>query len=225
VEHVDLDFKKTKVIIFDLWGTLLENGIFPSPARQTKKILGLFDMGFGEYIETFEKAFMTKNFSNLKEAFTNVFEEMGVDPEPYNREERLIGLWNKNKLFVKPYDDTFEVLKDLRKKYKIVLLSNSPFYTSETLEKFEFDKYMDSIHLSYDSGLLKSDKKSFELVLKEFKIKPEEALMVGDSIESDMDGAKSAGIPGILIDRRDKRSFKNKVLSLTELRNKILKGD
>lgn len=222
---MDLDFKKTKVIIFDLWGTLLENGIFPSPSRQTKRILGLFDMSFGEYIESFEKAFMTREFKNLKEAFGNVFEKMGVDPEPYNREERLIGLWNKNKLFVKPYDDTFEVLKDLRKKYKIVLLSNSPFYTTETLEKFEFDKYMDSVHLSYESGFLKSDKESFELILKEFKIKPEEALMVGDSMESDMMGAENAGVPGILIDRRDKRSYENKVISLTQLRNQILKSD
>ncbi|PLW80562.1 hypothetical protein C0585_01895 [Candidatus Woesearchaeota archaeon] len=215
------DYSKTKILIFDLWGTLLENGIFPSPARQTKKIMGLFEMSFQEYIETFEKAFMTKDFENLKQAFDHVFEEMGVDPKDYNREERLIGLWNKNKLFVKPYDDTFEVLETLKKKYKIILLTNSPFYTKEIIDKFDMDKYFDKTYFSYETGLLKCEKKSFEKVLKDFKVKPEEALMIGDSIESDMMGAEKASIAGILIDRRDKREFEPKVKSLSALKERL----
>lgn len=212
----------TKVIIFDLWGTLLENGIFPSPSRQTKKIMGLFDMPFQQYIESFEKAFMTKNFENLKQAFDNVFYEMNVDPVPHNREEKLIGLWNKNKLFVKPYEDTIEVLSNLKKKYKIVLLTNSPFYTKEIIEKFKMNDLFDKIYFSCETGLLKSNPKSFEMVLDDFKVKPSECLMIGDSIESDMEGAKMLGIPGILIDRREKREYERKAKSLTIMKEMVL---
>ncbi|OVE75004.1 hypothetical protein BVX95_00595 [archaeon D22] len=215
-------YDEKKVIIFDLWGTLLENGIFPSPSRQTKKIMGLFDLKFHEYIEIFEKAFMTKNFNNLKEAFDHVFKEMDVDPKDYNREERLIGLWNKNKLFVKPYQDTTEVLEELQTKYDLVLLSNSPFYTDEILAKFDLEKYFKKIYLSYETGYLKSETQSFEMVLNDLDVKAEDCLMVGDSIESDMHGARAVDIDGVLIDRRNKREFESKVLSLTELKDNLI---
>ncbi len=33
-----------KLIIFDFWGTLVENGIFPSPVRQVKYILRIEEL-------------------------------------------------------------------------------------------------------------------------------------------------------------------------------------
>ena len=219
------ELKNTKVIIFDLWGTLLENGIFPSPSRQTKKILGLFDMPFQEFIESFEKAFMTSDFEDMKSAFDNVFNHMDVSKEEYNREEKLIGLWNKNKLFVKPYGDTFDVLQKLQDAgYKLVLLTNSPFFTDEILSKFDMEKYFEKTYLSYQTGMLKNDVKSFKQVLKDLKCKDTEALMVGDSIESDMVGAANAKIKGVLIDRRDRREFEHKAISLTALKEELLEA-
>ncbi|MBR9675491.1 HAD family hydrolase [Candidatus Woesearchaeota archaeon] len=216
-----MSYDKVKVLIFDLWGTLLENGIFPSPVRQTKKIMGLFNTPFPEFILSFERAFMTKEFKGLKEAFDNVFKKMKVNPEEYNREERLIGLWNKNKLLVKPYEDTFEVLDALKKKYKLVLLTNSPFSTSDVVEKFDMNKYFEKVYLSYETGFLKCDKEAFDIVLKDLKVKADEALMIGDSIESDMHGAANAGVKGVLIDRRGKRDYEDKAESLTDLKNKL----
>ena len=49
------------------------------------------------------------------------------------------------------------------------------------------------------------------------KIKEKDAIMVGDSVESDIAGAKNAGIKAVLIDRRDRREFEDKILSLKEL--------
>ena len=52
-------------------------------------------------------------------------------------------------------------------------------------------------------------------------VSKEDAVMVGDSIESDMKGAERAGIRGILLDRRDRRDFPDKVRNLDEIRNKL----
>ena len=87
------------------------------------------------------------------------------------------------------------------------------------LEKYGLNQYFDIVVLSYESGLLKSDPKMFELALKKLKVKKSEAVMVGDSIESDIRGAQAAGIRAILIDRRGVREYEDKISSLKELKD------
>jgi putative hydrolase of the HAD superfamily len=89
------------------------------------------------------------------------------------------------------------------------------------LEKFDMNKYFDEIALSCDTGLLKSNKKSFSTILKKLKIKKTESIMVGDSMESDIKGAENAGIKAILVDRYNKREYENKISNLNELRDKL----
>ncbi|MBW2971046.1 HAD family hydrolase [Candidatus Woesearchaeota archaeon] len=211
-----------KVIFFDFWGTLVENGIFPSPVRQVKSILNLYRTPFPLFIVKFEEAFMTREYNDLYEAFSAVCEAFNIRPTPVML-DRLVGMWNKNKLLAKPYPETLKVLQTLKKKYKIVLISNTDcFSIKSVVEKFELDKYFDLMVFSYDTGMLKSNPKAFENALKKLKLKKEDVIMVGDSMESDIQGAKNAGIDAVLIDRRDRREFENKIVTLDEL-EKLLK--
>jgi FMN phosphatase YigB (HAD superfamily) len=57
----------------------------------------------------------------------------------------------------------------------------------------------------------------YEEVLKTLKVKKSEAIMVGDSMETDIKGGESAGVKAVLIDRRGRREYKNKVSNLTEI--------
>ena len=72
-----------------------------------------------------------------------------------------------------------------------------------------------------DAGVLKTDKKIFEMALKKVKLKPSEVVMVGDSLQTDIEGSKKAGIRGILVDRRDSREFDDKMPDLTGIKEKI----
>jgi putative hydrolase of the HAD superfamily len=210
----------TKVIFFDFWGTLVENGVFPSPVRNVKFILRI-DLPFQDYVTKFEKAFMTQKFDNLKLAFENVAKEfdLTLDTEMM---DRLVGLWNKNMLLAKPYPETMEVLENLKKKYKLVLIANSdPFSIGPTLEKFKMEKLFDKIILSCDFGYLKTDKELFEAALKKLRLKADDAVMVGDSPESDVNAATNAGIKAILVDRRNKREYTPKINALTELETQL----
>ncbi len=213
--------KKTKLIIFDMQGTLIENGVYPSPLRQTKQILGLFKMPFPEFVKEFEKIFMTKNFTDYSEAFDIIFAEMNINPEEYNRKPRLVGLWNKNKLLSKPFEETLEVLDELKKGYKLAIVANCDFGSKEIIEKFKLTDYFDATFLSCESGMLKNDAETFAKIVKKLKVKPEEALMVGDSIESDIEPAKQAGLKTILLDRRNTREYEGKISSLKELSAKL----
>ena len=210
-----------KLIFFDFWGTLVENGVFPSPVKQVKWILRLNDMPFPEYIVKFEESFMTKKFKDLRSGFEEVTKAFDIKAPEFVF-EKLIGMWNKNTILSKPFEDTIEALEDLKKDYKIVLISNTiGFSVDSVLDKYDMKKYFDEIVLSCDNGYLKSNKKLFEGVLKKLKIKKSEAVMVGDSIESDVKSAENVGINAILVDRRGKREYENKISSLSELKDKL----
>jgi FMN phosphatase YigB (HAD superfamily) len=137
-----------KGIIFDFWGTIVENGIFPSPVRQVRFILNL-KIPFSEFIVKFEESFMMNEPESLTEAFTNVCKVFEIEPKK-EMIENLVGMWNKNMLLAKPYPETIEILERLKKNYKIGLISNTDKFSLEPLiKKFELEKYFDYTALSY----------------------------------------------------------------------------
>lgn len=209
--------KKVKAIIFDLWGTIIENGVYPSPTKQSKKILGLFNMPYSEFVIRFEKAFMTSKYDNIKDGLDKVFKEFEVNPKEHNRVEKLVGLWNKSKILAKLYPETKQTLESLKKQgYTLILLSNLPSTQIDIVERFEFKKYFDHIFLSFETGCIKSEG-GFEDIMEKTGLSKEEMIMVGDSIESDIVGAEKAGVKGILIDRRNVREYDKKILTLEEI--------
>ncbi|MBU4502312.1 MAG: HAD family hydrolase [Nanoarchaeota archaeon] len=208
-----------KAIIFDFWGTLVENGVFPSPVRQVKYILRI-EEHFSDYIVKFEEVFMLKKYDDLYSAFKAVCEAFNKKPEQFIL-DRLVGMWNKHKLLAKPFNETIGLLENLKKEgYKIALISNTDcFTTDDVLDKYDLRKYFDHAVFSYDVKMLKTNPKMFENILKELDVDKSEALVVGDSIETDMNGAKAAGIKSILVDRRGRRDFNPKIKDLSELEN------
>ena len=169
-----------KGVFFDFWGTLVENGTY-SPLRQSIKILRVH-MQFGEFAERFEKVLMTKEYEDQKTAFEDVCKEFDVDPKPIVI-EKLIGVWNKNRLLANVYPDTIDTLKALKEKgLKLVIVSNAPSNNIEpVLEKFEMTDLFDDIFVSYQHGKLKTDG-LFEIALKKTKLKK------GDVVSHKIDG-------------------------------------
>lgn len=209
-----------KAILLDSWGTIVENGIYPSPVKQVRYMLRIREP-FPEYIEKFENTFMTEQYDDLKEAFRQVAKAFNVNPPEFVY-DKLVGMWNKNMLLAKPYPETIEVLQELNKKYKLGLVSNTDkFSLDPVLEKFDLRKLFTDLFLSYETGLLKTDPKLFKLAMKKLKVKPAETVMVGDSMESDIKGAEKAGIQAILVDRRGKREYEKKVADLSQLKDYI----
>ena len=113
------------------------------------------------------------------------------------------------------------MLEDLKKKkYRLAIISNCPNNSVEpVIEKFGLGKYFDAVMLSWQTGHLKTDTELFEETLKKLKVKKENTLMVGDSIPTDIEGAKNAGINAILVDRKGKREWPEKIKDLTEVKN------
>jgi putative hydrolase of the HAD superfamily len=205
-----------KTIIFDFWGTLVENGVW-SPIKQVRNILNI-KLPFGEYVVRMEKAMMTSKKESLQEAFKEVCKEFTIDCSNQQMEE-LIGMWNKSWMLAKPYDEIEEMLKSLKEEYNLILVSNTDsFSLPSVLEKFDLEKYFNKKYLSFEVGMLKNDVKLIPSILEENDIKVKECVFIGDSIHSDMMAAKDAGIKGILVDRNGRRDFEPKIKNIMELK-------
>ena len=205
----------TKAIILDFWGTLVEQGV-RSPVKQIRYILHI-RVPFSEYITRMERAMMTKEFSTLEEAFKSVCQEFKIQVNE-RRIEELIGMWNKNWMLAQPYEETKEVLQSLKEKYQLVLVANSDNKSiKNVLEKFDLTEYFNKIFYSYELGMIKTNPEFLKKVLSDLHLQPEECIFIGDSMQSDITPAKTAGIPAILVDRRDSRDFSPKVTNLKEL--------
>ena len=209
-----------KAIIFDFWGTLVEHGVKPSPIKQVKQLIAP-RMGFTSFVVLFEQSLMTKPYNDLYEGFRVVLENFGKKPR---REllDKLIAIWNKNKLLAKPFPETINVLKELKKDYALGLMANTDSLSVPTIiEKYGIDKLMDSIAYSYKEGSLKSSGVLINKLMRELGVEKHELVVVGDSLQSDIEPAKKLGIKAILIDRNNSRKYEQKITNLEELRGVI----
>lgn len=208
-----------KVLFFDFWGTLVENGVW-SPIKQVRTILGI-KAPFSEYVVRMEKVVMTTNFGSLREAFQTLCTDFAI-PCTEEQLDSLVGMWNKSWMLAKPYEEVVEMLQQLAQKYRLVLVSNTDcFSINSVLEKYALKQYFEKIVFSCEIGKIKTDKDFFPTILTDLKLLPQEGLMVGDSLQSDIEPAEIAGIHAVLIDRKNSREHEQKISSLRELEQKI----
>ena len=204
-------------LIFDVWGTIIEHGVDRSPSKFVKKKLGI-KLNFQEFITTFQTSLFTEEYETLREGFENVASDFNKDVEDETYED-LIGLWNKRAMMSHMYQEVEEALGHLKGDYEIVLLANMDNISYNNLEqKYGLEDLFDEVYTSFDVGYVKGNPKFYKYILDAHDIHSDEALMVGDSIKSDMESAEKAGIDGVLMDRRDSREYEPKVIDVDELK-------
>ena len=97
--------------------------------------------------------------------------------------------------FMQPYPGTINVLKKLRKKYKLAIISDAPRMKAWIrLVSIGLEDFFDAVVTFDDTKKKKPHKLPFRRALNQLKIKPNEALMVGDYISRDILGAKIIGM-------------------------------
>ncbi len=98
------------------------------------------------------------------------------------------------------YEDALPVLDDLRRRgLRIGLISNGQRDLAEFALHHALD--VDVTVGSLAHGRIKPHPSIFETALAELEVEPAEAVMVGDSYEDDIEGARSLGMRAILVDR------------------------
>ena len=176
----------------------------------------LFDAGgvivtHGSQIDSFAKIFKTndkeklwKNINHLVgplcsgeisevEYWKRVSKSENINPS-----EVPDNLWNLNYAESTVVNkDVLLLIKNLRNKYKTILISNTLKAHAEINVKRGVFEYFDDVVNSYEVHLSKDTIRIFNLALKRNKLLPEECIFI-DDIQKFLDIANSIGIKGIL---------------------------
>ena len=100
------------------------------------------------------------------------------------------------------YDDVTPALRALAaRQLKVGLISNSHRCLASFQQHFELHGLIAAAISSSEHGYLKPHPSIFEAALKLVGISAREAVMVGDSLAHDIEGARRAGMRGILVQR------------------------
>ena len=107
--------------------------------------------------------------------------------------------WERHENF-ELYDDVPDVLTALRSAgLRIGLVSNSARDVREFARHHALD--VDAGISSFHHGRTKPHASIFRAVLELLEVEPQEAAMVGDTLEDDIEGARALGMQAVLVDR------------------------
>lgn len=180
-----LDFHKAEHIA--LSKTLRELGLEP-----TETVLARYSLINKAHWERLERKELTRP-QVLVGRFAQLFAEYGIAVDP----ARCAKLYETN-LSIGHYflPGAEEALAALSKKYKLYLVSNgTAIVQAGRLKSANISHYFAKIFVSQEVGADKPDKLYFDRVFAQIEgFDPEKAIIVGDSLTSDIQGGLNAGI-------------------------------
>lgn len=160
-------------------------------------------------------------FSELKkERMKAIFLSYGIDILDKEAEEQFDTYqqtYEKNWIM---FDDTQEVLDDLKIKYKLAIVSNGDSIQQRKKIKLTgLDRYFTDIFISEEVGYAKPQKEIFLTACKAINVKPENVVMIGDKYKVDIEGSLNAGLNAIWVNRKNEKiNYKWQIKELKELK-------
>ncbi len=209
--------KTYKHIFFDLDHTLYD---FDRSTRDTfldlHKKYNLAEKGvtpFEDFFKTYNKInieFWDRYRNNeIKKEFLNVerflvtFKKYGLNDRNFAEQfanEYLANAPLKRRLF----PGAIEVLEYLKGKYPLHIITNG-FNEVQAIkiEANDLEKYFKTITVSEEVGVRKPFPGVFQHALKKAGARPEDCIMIGDSLEVDIEGAKNVGMAQIFFNYKN----------------------
>jgi putative hydrolase of the HAD superfamily len=110
-----------------------------------------------------------------------------------------VGEWNKG---VRYLEDAHDLVRRLAERFGLAIITNThdPELVPGHLERMGVASLFEAVVTSVELGIRKPGRGIFEHALGRLAAAPERCIYVGDSFEADYVGARSAGIPSLLID-------------------------
>ncbi len=193
-----------KAIFFDYGGTLDADGI---PWKEHFQSI-YESMGVRVPRERFDRAFYDSDDSltaegldgvsladTLNEQVRRVLAGLGM-PDPALR-EKIAGAFRRDS--VRKVEENKPVLMRLKSRYKLGIISNFYGNLPAICEELGLSPLFDVVADSRRVGHIKPSAELFNYALSAVGVQPERALMVGDSLKRDMQGAKALGMPHVLL--------------------------
>ena len=199
-------------LVFDLYGTLVdihteENAIV---WEKTALYFGFYGAHYtGEELKAAFREAMSRREAQAGQSYecfpdipfeqvmAELFRAKGIEENADARGINAAQLFRIASIeYVKLYPGVLEALAQLREKgYRLWLLSNAQrIFTAYELRHLGLGQQLDGIYISSDYGCRKPDVRFYKALLTEQKLDAQKCLMIGNDRETDIAGAKAAGM-------------------------------
>jgi len=187
------DRSAVKAILFDVYGTLFEIGDKRAPFRQLIQI----GASQGRKPSAGDAAIIMGQAVGLQEA-ANLL-EIRLMAEDRDRLECDLAAEVAS---ITPFADTLPALHALKSRgFKLGLCSNLALdYAAPVVSLLPFA--LDAHVWSFDAAAVKPNPLIYERACQQLGCAPGEILMVGDTVEADVEGPRAFGMQAILLDRK-----------------------
>ena len=194
------DLSQIRGIVLDLWNTICYSDYEPNPMILIAEALGIADRP--GWKKTIERGMMTRPHPGIREGLEALERETGRSIQG-GEEARalLIRRWNEACAATRLYEDALPALTAVRGRYRLGLLSNTQSFDLDFIRSEGISRLMDVVCLSCDLGRLKPDPLLFAAAADRLGLPVREILMIGDSVEEDVQGAIGAGFAAVHLNR------------------------
>ncbi len=200
-----MGLEKIKVVFFDADNTLIDHkecerqallsvfqGIGIAYKDEYQKIFRPLDRKLWDSVAQGTNPVPRKEIAEYR--FKVLFEQIGITYEDYYRANELFkeGLVSSSALM----EYAEEIAQYLyEKKYRMYIVTNGKVNLQRPrVMNSKIANYITDIIVSEETGADKPDPIIFEMLLEKAGLKPENVIMVGDSLDKDVLGAHNAGI-------------------------------
>lgn len=194
---------KYKAVIFDLFGTLVDN----FTDSEYSRVLGDMAMALNASKDDFSKLWKESFYLRTNgthqthfESIRYICDQLGVTvTEEQVQQASDIRLGYSRKVLV-PRAATLPTINELKKRgYKVGLITDCSPETPEVWPKTAFKDVFDVETFSCVVCLKKPDPKIYRLTCELLGVKPEDCMYVGDGSSNELTGATEVGMHPVLI--------------------------
>lgn len=203
-----------KVIFLDLDDTLCDTeGITYQRLEMAKKALSS-SVSPSKLNDVMEQAIgwdPVPSIKGDKGRLQKIKEALSLSDEAFNQMRSIYNeaLFNDLSLF----DDIKDTLRWLKPRFSLGLITNGPSkFQRKKIDHLGIAQFFDGIIISGEFGEHKPSPSIFEFAVKSLSSTIEHSVHIGDRPDSDIDGAQSIGITGILV----RKNYPYKILSNAE---------
>lgn len=197
-----------KAILFDVYGTLLDihtnehrDDAFDTLSRflEYRRVFisgrELKELYFDHINQQIARSREKHPEVDVVRAFAYVLRERGRTTDRYLTKITAQLYRSLSREHLRLYDDTFWTINEFRRRYRLGIASDAQrVFCKPELRALRLKNFFDATVISSDYGFRKPDPRLFHIALAALDVSASEAAYIGNKYETDLVGAKEAGM-------------------------------
>ncbi len=190
-----------KAIIFDLYGTLVENFSRRTYDKVQEEMAKILDVSYPKFWQAMGETIKDRSLGNLspEENISEVCRRLGVKADR-TRIEQIVFLKDKfTRNSIIPEPKVLEALDLLKRNgLYIGLITNCNSAVPRFFPESPLSQYIDAPVFSCEERIKKPSHRIYEIACERLNVQPQECIYVGDGSSEELTGAAAVGMLPIL---------------------------